>query len=296
MMRKEDVPMERERNFWVVGGDLRQVKLVEMLENDGHTVHTAALEKGLSKMTRKSPPMDAARAHCVIMPLPILNQEGLLNAPLGERTYTLNEILDLLHPGQIVCGGLLSEDVIRQAEERGLRLFDYYEREECKIANAVPTAEGAIQVAMENMPATLHGSRVLVIGFGRVGKLTAHRLQSLGARVTVAARKCQDWAWAQAYGYGTEDTGRLAYWLGGYDLIINTVPAMILDRNHLERVQPGVFIIDLASLPGGIDFDAASDLGISAVSLPGIPGKTAPVTAAKAIRDSIYNILHELGV
>lgn len=243
--------MDRERNFWVVGGDLRQVKLVEMLENDGNTVHTEALEKGLP-LGKKSYSMDAARAHCVILPLPVL-KEGVLNAPLGEEPYTLNELLDRLHPGQIVCGGMLSEEVIRQGNERGLRLFDYYEREECKIANAVPTAEGAIQVAMENMPVTLHGSRALVIGFGRVGKLTAHRLQSLGARVTVAARKCEDWAWAQAYGYDTEDSGRLEYWMGGFDLIVNTVPALILDQIHLERVQSGAFIIDLASLPGGVD-------------------------------------------
>lgn len=287
--------MDRERNFWVVGGDFRQIKLIEMLESDGHTVHTAALEKGFAKMAKQSPPVDAARAHCVILPLPVLKDEKL-NAPLAERTYSLEEILDQLHPGQIVCGGLLSSEVVEKAKERGLRLFDYYEREECKILNAVPTAEGAIQVAMENMPVTLHEARVLVIGFGRVGKLTAHRMKSLGARVTVAARKCEDWAWAQAYGYGTEDSRQLAYWLGGYDLIINTVPAMILDRKHLERVQAGVFVIDLASLPGGIDFDVAKELGVHAVSLPGIPGKTAPVTAAKAIQESVYNILHELGV
>jgi dipicolinate synthase subunit A len=287
--------MDRERNFWVVGGDLRQVKLVEMLRSDGHTVHTAALEKGLTKMANPSPPMDAARAHCVILPLPVI-KDGVLHTPLGEKTLTLDDIFDQLHPGQIVCGGMPSDVVVKKANERGLRLFDYYEREECKIANCVPTAEGAIQVAMENMPATLHGSRVLVIGFGRVGKLTAHRMQCLGARVTVAARKCEDWAWAQAYGYGTEDSRRLAFWLGGFDLIINTVPALILDRNHLERVQPGVFIIDLASLPGGVDFEAAKELGINAVNLPGIPGKVAPVSAAKAIRDAVYNILHEVGV
>lgn len=130
--------MDRERNFWIVGGDFRQVKLVEMLESDGNTVHTEALEKGLPGIAKKSSSMDAARAHCVILPLPVL-KDGVLNAPLSEREYTLNEVLDQLHPGQIVCGGLLSEEVLRQGAERSLRMFDYYEREECKIANAVPT-------------------------------------------------------------------------------------------------------------------------------------------------------------
>ena len=191
---------------------------------------------------------------------------------------------------------MLSPEVVEMASARSLRLYDYYEREECKIANAVPTAEGAVQVAMENMASTLHDSRVLVIGFGRVGKLTAHRFAALGARVTVAARSCEDWAWAEAYGYGTEDSRQLAYWLGGYDLIVNTVPALLLDAEHLKRVSQGAFLIDLASSLGGIDFAAARKLGLSAVSLPGLPGRTAPVTAAKAILNAVYNILRELGV
>lgn len=289
--------MERERNFWIVGGDLRQLRLAQQLEGDGHTVHTVALEKAVTEQEESAPMSDAARAHCVVLPLPVTKGTGdELNAPFAQEPLKLSDVLDQLHPGQVVCGGMLSQQVRDAASVRGLRLFDYYEREECKIANAVPTAEGAIQVAMENMPMTLHGARVLVIGFGRVGKLCAHRMQQLGARVTVAARRCEDWAWAQAYGYETEDSGRLQYWLGGYDLIVNSVPAMVLDRAHLERVQPGVVIIDLASAPGGVDYAAAKELGLRAMSLPGIPGRTAPVTAAKAIRDAIYNILHELGV
>ncbi|MEG2000378.1 MAG: dipicolinate synthase subunit DpsA [Evtepia sp.] len=282
--------MEIERNFWVVGGDRRQLELAKLLENDGHTVHTAALGPGAKQELEQ----DASRAHCIILPLPVTTAEGLLHTPLSQKQYRLEEVLDVLHPGQLICGGIPSAEVKRQMDVRGLQLCDYYAREECMIANAVPTAEGALQIAMEAMSTTLHGSRVLVIGFGRVGKLTAHRLNALGARVTVAARKCEDLAWAQAYGYDTENSVRLSYWLGGYDLIINTVPAMMLDELHLEWIQPEAFLIDLASLPGGIDLEAASRLDLRAVRIGGIPGRSAPVTAAKAIRDSIYNILNEV--
>lgn len=285
--------MERERNFCLVGGDLRQMQLAHMLKNDGNTVHTVGLEKLLSEQEKHS--MDPRRAHCVILPLPVL-KNGVLNAPFSAREYTLEEVFDALAPGQMVCGGMPSDKVVQMAKKRELQLIDYYAREECQIANAVPTAEGAIQVAMGNMLSTLHGTKALVIGFGRVGKLTAHRLQNLGARVTVASRKCEDWAWAEAYGYHFEDTRQLAYWMGGYDLIINTVPALILDEVHLERVQTEAFIIDLASEPGGVDMVVAEKLGLHAVTLPGLPGKTAPKTAAKAIKDTVYNILHEMGV
>lgn len=287
--------MERERNFWIAGGDLRQLKLAALLEADGHTVHKQALEKAAPSEAAPEPGMDAGRAHCVILPLPV-TRDGALNAPFAARPYQLSEVLDQLTPGQIVCGGLISEEVAEAAKARRLRLYDYYAREECKVLNAVPTAEGAIQVAMENMETTLHGARVLVIGFGRVGKLCAHRMAQLGARVTVAARDCAAWAWAEAYGYETEDARRLEYWLGAYELIINTVPALVLDRAHLARVQSTAVIIDLASSPGGVDFEAAKSMGVKALSLPGIPGRTAPVTAAKAIQTSIYNLLHELGV
>ena len=160
--------------------------------------------------------------------------------------------------------------------------------------NATPTAEGAIQIAMEELPITLHGARVLVLGFGRVAKLVAHRFDALGARVSVAARKCADLAWAEAYGYGAEPLAKLDGWLCAYDLVINTVPQRVLDRSRLQDLRPGCLVVDLASKPGGVDFEAAAALGVKAIWALSLPGKVAPVTSGKIIRDTIYNILTEL--
>ena len=123
----------------------------------------------------------------------------------------------------------------------------------CPAGNAVPTAEGALQIAMEELPITLHGCRALVIGYGRLGKLLAHRLSALGAKVSVSARKWADLAWAEAFNYGVEQTDRLDGWLCGYDLVINTVPARVLDGGRLADLKPGCLVIDLASKPGGAD-------------------------------------------
>lgn len=109
-----------------------------------------------------------------------------------------------------------------------------------------------MQIAMEELPITLHSARVLVIGYGRVGKLTAHRFASLGARVSVAARSFADLAWAEAMGYGVEQTTRLAGWLCGYDLVVNTVPTCVLGEKELRDLKKGCLIIDLASKPGGV--------------------------------------------
>ncbi|WP_294552042.1 NAD(P)-dependent oxidoreductase [uncultured Pseudoflavonifractor sp.] len=106
---------------------------------------------------------------------------------------------------------------------------------------------------MEELPITIHGARVLVIGYGRVGRITAQRFQALGAKVSVAARKYADLAWAESLGLGVEQTGRLLGWLCSYDLVINTVPARVLGEAELGDLKPGCLIIDLASKPGGAE-------------------------------------------
>ena len=289
--------MRNELNFWVVGGDMRQAKLAELLSADGHAVHTFALEElgPLEGVRQEKGLAEAELADCVVLPLPAAGGDGRLNAPLSRQSLPLAEVFSALRPGQVVCAGRVDAPARAQAEALGLTLRDYFAREELAVANAVPTAEGAVQLAMEHLPITIHGSRVLVIGFGRVGRLTAQRFHALGARVSVAARKYEQLAWAQAMGLGTEHLEQLEGWLCGYDLVINTVPAQILGRAQLEDLKRGCLILDLASKPGGVDLAAAGDLGLTVIWALSLPGKVAPVTAGAAMKTTICNMLRELG-
>ena len=277
-------------NFWVLGGDPRQAALATALAEDGHTVHTYALEQGADPALAAHDLTGLGDADCVILPLPVTQGE-LLNAPLSACSLPLTQVLGALTPGQLVCAGMVSPTL--QAEARGLRLVDYFAREELAVANAVPSSEGAIQIAMEELPITLHGAKVLVIGFGRLGKVLAAQLRGLGAQVSVAARRWEHLAWAQVEGYGTERSDQLSGWLCGYDLVINTVPSPILGAEELADLKPGCLVIDLASKPGGVDFEAAGELGVKVIWALSLPGKVAPVTAGLAIRDTLYNILTE---
>lgn len=286
----------RERlNFWVIGGDPRQATLARALREDGHTVHTYALERGVERELWADSLSGLGMADCVILPLPVADGEDL-NAPLSDRRVSIVSVLGALHPGQLLCTGRVSASLQQEAERRNLRLVDYFAREELAVANAVPTSEGAIQIAMEELPITLHGARVLVIGAGRLGKVLIQQLRGLGANVSLAARKFDHLAWAQVWGCGAERSDQLSGWLCGYDLIVNTVPAPVLGREELGDVKPGCLVIDLASKPGGVDFSAASELGVKVIWALSLPGKTAPVTAGRAIKTAIYNILTELGV
>ena len=294
-----EVVMKHELNIWVVGGDLRQAKLAQLLAEDGHTVHTYALgppQADIPGLAAESTLARADMADCVVLPLTISNGAGLLNAPLASSAYPLAPILDQFSPHSFLCGGRVDEESAELARRRGLAIHDYFAREELAVANAVPTAEGAVQLAMEHLPITIHGSKVLVIGFGRVGRLTAQRFQALGASVSVAVRKYGQLAWAQAMGFGGEHLAQLEGWLCGYDLIVNTVPARVLGREALEDVKPDCLILDLASKPGGVDLAAAGELGLTVVWALSLPGKVAPVTAGAAIRNTIYNMLREIGM
>ena len=289
--------MRNELNLWVAGGDMRQAKLAELLAADGHTVHAYALERlgALDGVEMEESLEGAALADCVVLPLPAAGEGSLLNAPLSGRKHPLALVLDALRPGQVICAGMVGPQTAALAADRGLTLHDYFAREELAVANAVPTAEGAVQLAMEHLPITIHGSRVLVLGFGRVGRITAQRFGALGARVSVAARKFDQLAWAQAMGFDPQPLNHLAGWLCGYDLVVNTIPAPVLTRRELEDLKPGCLILDLASKPGGVDQRAAGELGLTVIWALALPGKVAPVTAGAAIPTAIYNMLQELG-
>ncbi len=283
--------------FAVIGGDMRQVRLSELLALDGHQVSAYALDKMTFSdgVVQESTARKAVSgAGCIVLPLPVSSRDGMLNAPLSGDMHTVREILSCAEPGQIICAGRVDSITMCMAREQGLFIADYFDREELAVANAVATAEGAVKLIMEETPITLCGSKCLVIGYGRIGKILSHRLRCLGAEVTVSARKFSDFQWIRAFGCTPADTGKLKDILGGFDIIVNTVPARILGEELLRQVRPGSFCIDLASKPGGMDFAAASRLGVKAMWALSLPGEIAPATSGESIKNTVYNILQEL--
>lgn len=288
--------MDTKKIFAIVGGDMRQGHLAELLAADGHTVRAYALEKynftdpvmksyNLQELTRK--------VDCIVLPLPVAGEAGTLNTPLSMNTHLLEDIFNLFHTGQTVVAGKVDHNLFEKAGRSGVQLFDYLEREEFSVANAIPSAEGAIQIAMEELAITLRQARCLVVGFGRIGKLLAHYLHGFGTDVTVSARKYGDIAWINAYGYHAENTLDLKGRLGEFDVIFNTVPFEVLNAELLSELKENCVCIDLASKPGGIDFNTAKKLGIKVIWALSLPGKVAPVTAGMIMKQTIYNILDE---
>lgn len=287
-----DLIMSNNVKIAVIGGDLRQLEAAKMFAESGIETAVYGFDRysgDFSLVTKCRTPADTVHgANVVLLPLPCSLDKESVNAPLHEGKIMLKDLLNCMAEEQILCAGMYS--INRR------NTYDYYTREELKILNAIPTAEGAIALALNEMPNTLHGAKSVILGYGRIGKALAERLKGLGSSVTVVARKESDLAKCESSSYNAVHLTQLKEAVAEADVIFNTVPAILLDDNMLGYVNKRTLIIDLAGKPGGVDFDAAKQLGIKAIWALSLPGKTAPVTAGKIIYKTICNILKQEGV
>lgn len=278
------------RKIVFIGGDHRQTVALSLLSEKyevaavgfdgfsgelGNAVRVEELEKAVNG------------AFAVVLPLPYTRDKLHIFAPLCSSEILVEDVLAAAVPTARIYGGMLDDYITARARNA----VDYYESEELQIMNSVPTAEGAIAIAMEELPITLFDAKAVVIGFGRVAKLLAHRLCSLGVKVTVCARREDDRAYARAYGYDTVDFDVLGEAMGEADVIFNSVPHHVITPDMYRYIRHGTPLIDLASRPGGLDFERAKQYGLNVIWALSLPGKVAPVTAGRIIADTLEKLI-----
>ena len=286
-----------EKSISVVGGDLRIVKLIEMLKDDGYIVYTYGLENSEEILNMENvemcPTIKEAVSHSkvVVGPIPLSSDRKNISAPFSRNNINLEEFVEEIKGKHLIAGNITIKDKL---DTNNIQCTDILKREEFTVLNTIAPAEGTIQIAMEETQRTVHGTKTLVMGFGRVGKVLAKMLHGIGAEVYCEARKNEDIAWIKAYGYEPIHLNDLNDNLGKFDIIINTIPFQILDKERLDLLKEDVVIIDLASNPGGVDRKAARDKNIKVIWALSLPGKVAPLTSAEFIKEAIYHVLKEL--
>lgn len=286
-------------NFTVVGGDLRIIKLIKMLAIDGNKVYIYGLEKADEIKENENIIMcnklqEAVKnSEIIIGPIPFSSNGKDINAPFSDRQITIRDLMHVINT-KILIAGSITPEVYNLVNEKYIQIIDIMKREELAILNTISTAEGAIEIVISNTNKIIHSSNILILGFGRIGKVLANKLEGLSANVTCAARKDEDLAWIKTYGYQETNINTLGENLSKYDVIINTVPHFILTEENIKYVKDDCLLVDLASNPGGIDRNAAKDKNLKLIWALALPGKVAPVTTAKFIKDTIYNILKEI--
>ncbi len=262
-------------SIWVVSGDARSRYAAQYLQDNGLSVQTF----GVPQMTDSPLPKNFQQ---VVLPFPSFTG-ALLR---GHSALPIEEIIDRLQPNTQIFGGLFGQ---WKEQFAGATVYDLYGTEPLTTSNAVPTAEGAICLAIEHSTITINASNCLVIGFGRCGKALAQRLNALHANVTVTARNQADLALAQIMGLRTDKSGIWRYGLQQYDFIFNTVPAPIISEEDAAKISPDCLVIELATAPGAFPKNAQPYLHYHYA--PGLPGKFSPKTAGVLYAQSILKIL-----
>lgn len=228
----------------------------------------------------------------VLTPMSSTDEQGFLESTFINQKIKLdNDFFELLNKNTLFITGITRPKVKKILDKKKIKYIELARLKNVAILNAIPTAEGAIQTAIEETNFTLFNSNILILGLGKVGLTLAWRLKALGANVFAATRDKSAIARGKDLGLKMISYNNLESYLKKIDIIFNTVPAMILTKKRISRLKKDVLIIDLASDPGGTDFKAARKKGVKALLSLGIPGKTAPKTAAKILADVIPDLI-----
>ncbi|MBQ6702011.1 MAG: dipicolinate synthase subunit DpsA [Clostridia bacterium] len=276
----------------VIGGDNRMLAAIRSLCKKGFRVYVFGItgDVGCAEICN-----DIKKAvynsQAIILPLPCSTDGIRVFSPLYSEPIKLEELVQLITKEKYVIGGKMPERFTKSLDDKGCKTYDYYTSERLTVLNAVPTAEGAVAIAVNETKKTVFGSKCAVCGYGRIGKLLSKMLKDLGADVTVFARSEEALTWAEVYGYNAVPLNKAHDHIVDTDILFNTVPATVIDKKMLEHTKKDVLIIDLASSPGGVDVEFAKNNNRRLIFAGSLPGKVAPDTAGSIIADCVISKL-----
>ncbi|MCD7847523.1 MAG: hypothetical protein LUG49_05805 [Oscillospiraceae bacterium] len=264
-------------NILIIGGDARQIYCAGRLALEpGFEVRRFAL--GTDAFSGEVAPCDV-----LLLPYKPVQGETIVGSvdATGGEVY-LSDTLNCVRDGGAVFAGKMDNEVVDSLKARKIAVHNWFSDETLTLENARLTAEGASQIITKNAPGGVSGSKILILGKGRVAKACAELFGKMGADVMIAARSKE-----HPTDFISPDE------ISNADVIVNTIPARVFGEKELAHVKKGSFILELASKPYGIDFDKAREMGIPAILASGVPGKYTPEEAGRALAESVFRRLKE---
>jgi Glutamyl-tRNA reductase len=280
----------------IIGGDVRQIYLAYFLQKAGYQVvlygiHAKVCNVPLNYTSSVYEAM--LTSSYILTPIPMSRDKIHITSIEKEIKITVDELCNYLKPEHFLIGGNIMEPAMQHCIALGIPFCDLMKKPDIVLKNAIATAEGTIAEAVRRSSGNLHQSKALVLGYGKCAKVLAAKLKALDVQVTIAARKKSDLADAYTFGYQSLDINHLENKIGEFDYIFNTVPALIVTEKLLKQVSCDTTMIDIASAPGGFDYDAAKQLELEPYLYLGIPGKIAPKASAEILAEEIISIMKE---
>ncbi|MCE5168110.1 dipicolinate synthase subunit DpsA [Paenibacillus profundus] len=281
-----------------IGGDARQLEIIhkfieldasitlvgfDQLQNPFHGVQRQPLTPELLK-----------DADAIMLPAVGTDDNGKVHAIFTSDELMLTEEHMAVVPEHcVIFTGMSKPYLSKLCTKYRISLIELFDRDDVAIYNSIPTAEGAVMMAIQHTDITLHGSESVVLGMGRTGFTLARTLLGLGANVRIGVRKDEHFARATEMGFRPFFLSELAHQVSNIDLLFNTIPTMIVTAQVIAQIPNRAVIIDLASFPGGVDFRFAEKRGVKAMLAPGLPGIVAPKSAGRILAHCITKLLLE---
>jgi len=288
--------MQKNFHMLIVGGDVRQIEVAKIMSDLGTKVSlvgfTQVSDDSIEKLKCGFQEIDYSRIDSILVPVSGIDAEGKVDARYSDEDITLTKKnLENTPEHCVIYTGIMTPYLTKLMETIGRKVVPMFARDDMAILNSIPTAEGTLKVAIEHTDFMIHGSTVMVLGYGRVGKTIARLFDAVGANILVGARKEADLARIIEMGLTPFQLKNLAAEIDNVDICINTIPHMMLTPEVLDKMNRDTLIIDVASKPGGTDFEYAKEKGIKALLELGIPGRVAPKSAGAIIAKVLVELL-----
>lgn len=288
--------MFNEKSILIIGGDNRYLEIIDQLSDKKANVYVIGFDK-IQFEQKSIKHITSSSAHlknidAIILPVSGVNDSGVVAAAYTDESIKLTEQLVQNTPDHChIYTGILTPYLEQLCEKTNRQLIPIFNRDDLAILNSIPTAEGTLQIAMEETDYTIHSANVLVLGFGRIGQTIARLFSNVGANVTVAVRKAADKARIVEMGLKPINIKDVRENVEHANIVINTIQFPVLTSTIIDEMNKNTLIIDLASVPGGTDFNSAEENEIKAIHALGLPGKVAPKTAGKVMSDVLSELI-----
>jgi len=283
----------------IIGGDARQLEIVrKLIEMDAKLslIGFDQLDHGFTGASKEQiDQLDFSDVDAIVLPVSATNSEGHVETIFSNETVVLTKDILAKTPNHCtVYSGISNSYLDTICKESNRKLVKLFERDDVAILNSIPTVEGTIMMVIQHTDSTIHNSNIAVLGFGRTGMSVARTFSALGANVKVGARKSEHLARVVEMGLEPFQLSELEKEVSDVDIVINTIPHLIVTSSVISKMPTHTLIIDLASKPGGTDFRYAEKRGIKALLAPGLPGIVAPKTAGQILANVLSQLLLEL--
>src|SRR5215831_11900433 len=285
----------------MLGGDKREQEIARRAALTGAEVRAYGFpwpEQGIPDVKHlDNPPAVLKGAKFALFPIPGISSNGALFAPAAPAPIVPDRaMLSGMAPRAHIILGWADKNLKAHADALSIGLHEYEWDRSLMLQRTPAILEGLLKIVIENTAITIHNSHACVVGQGTIGAVLARYLVALGAHTHIAARNPEQRAAAFVAGATPHLLEELSELAPHLDFIFSTVPARVVGEGVLSRLPKSALIVDLAAPPGGVDFDVAKRMGLTAIWGRGL-GSRAPLTVGGSqwggIRARIERILQE---